>query len=83
MARAAAVEDRRLRVLLLGVRTIVAGDGPDPTLRQLAVLLRVHLDGGELTVEVGADLRVHLTGWAVPVYRGELSEELLAELREA
>jgi len=24
---------------------------------------------------------VHLTGWAVPVYRGELSEELLAELR--
>ena len=32
----------------------------------------VHLDGGDLEVEVGEGLRVHLTGWAVPVYRGEL-----------
>ena len=41
----------------------------------------VRLDGGELTVEVDASLQVHLTGWAVPVYRGELSAELLADLR--
>jgi diaminopimelate epimerase len=40
----------------------------------------VHLDGGELVVEVGEDLHVDLTGWAVPVFRGELSAELAAEL---
>jgi diaminopimelate epimerase len=34
----------------------------------------VRLDGGELEVEVADDLRVHLTGWAVPVYAGELSD---------
>ncbi|MEZ5124012.1 MAG: diaminopimelate epimerase [Solirubrobacterales bacterium] len=32
----------------------------------------VRLDGGELAVEVGDDLHVHLTGWAVPVFRGEI-----------
>ncbi len=40
----------------------------------------VRLDGGELEVGVGADLDVELTGWAVPVYAGELSPELLAAL---
>ncbi|HYM58590.1 MAG TPA: diaminopimelate epimerase [Solirubrobacteraceae bacterium] len=40
----------------------------------------VRLDGGELDVEVDESLRVHLSGWAVPVYRGELSDELIAEL---
>ena len=34
----------------------------------------VRLDGGELEVAVGADLHVDLTGWAVPVYAGELSD---------
>jgi diaminopimelate epimerase len=34
----------------------------------------VRLDGGELEVEVGEDLHVDLTGWAVPVFRGELSD---------
>ena len=43
----------------------------------------VVLDGGELEVDVDESLHVDLTGWAVPVYRGELSEELLAELRES
>ena len=43
----------------------------------------VRLDGGELKVAVNASLRVQLTGWALPVYRGELSEELVAELRGA
>ena len=40
----------------------------------------VRLDGGELEVEVGEDLHVDLTGWAVPVCRGELAAELIEEL---
>ena len=40
----------------------------------------VRLDGGELEVEVAEDLHVNLTGWAVPVYRGELADELEEEL---
>jgi diaminopimelate epimerase len=42
----------------------------------------VVLDGGELTVEVGEDLQVNLTGWARPVYGGELSEDFVKELHE-
>ena len=42
----------------------------------------VELDGGELTVEVSEDLDVRLTGWAEPVYAGELSSELLQALSE-
>jgi diaminopimelate epimerase len=41
----------------------------------------VHLDGGELEVDVGEDLHVDLTGWAVPVYAATLSDELVAALR--
>jgi diaminopimelate epimerase len=40
----------------------------------------VRLDGGELEVAVEEDLHVTLTGWAVPVYRGELSDELIEEI---
>ncbi|MDX6668903.1 MAG: diaminopimelate epimerase [Solirubrobacteraceae bacterium] len=40
----------------------------------------VRLDGGELEVEVGEDLHVNLSGWAVPVFRGELTAELAEEL---
>jgi diaminopimelate epimerase len=40
----------------------------------------VVLDGGELEVDVDESLHVDLTGWAVPVYRGELSDELIADL---
>ena len=43
----------------------------------------VHLDGGDLEVEVGEDLHVNLTGWAVPVYAGTLAAEFLKELDEA
>jgi diaminopimelate epimerase len=43
----------------------------------------VHLDGGDLEVEVGEDMSVKLTGWARPVYAATLSDELLEELREA
>jgi diaminopimelate epimerase len=41
----------------------------------------VDMAGGRLEVEVGEDMHVNLTGWARQVYRGELSEELLAELK--
>jgi diaminopimelate epimerase len=34
----------------------------------------VRLDGGELEVRVGEDLQVQLTGWALPVFAGELSD---------
>jgi diaminopimelate epimerase len=42
----------------------------------------VVLDGGELEVAVGEDLHVDLTGWALPVFTGELSPEFLEELHE-
>jgi diaminopimelate epimerase len=40
----------------------------------------VRLDGGELEVEVEEDLHVNLTGWAIPVYAGELAAETIEEL---
>jgi diaminopimelate epimerase len=40
----------------------------------------VVLDGGELEVEVGDDLHVNLTGWALPVFRGTLADEFVREL---
>jgi diaminopimelate epimerase len=42
----------------------------------------VELDGGELEVEIAEDLAVRLTGWAEPVYAGELSAELVAALAD-
>jgi diaminopimelate epimerase len=53
-----------------------AGLGTGPT------LVTVLLDGGELEVEVGEDLRVNLTGWARPVFEGRLSEDFEKELHE-
>ncbi|HEX3509895.1 MAG TPA: diaminopimelate epimerase [Solirubrobacteraceae bacterium] len=44
--------------------------------------IRVALDGGELDVEVAADLRVNLTGWARPVFEGRFSDEFEKELHE-
>jgi diaminopimelate epimerase len=38
--------------------------------------LTVELDGGELRVQIGERLEVTLTGWAEPLYAGELSPEL-------
>ena len=40
----------------------------------------VHLDGGDLEVEVGEDLHVDLTGWARPVYGATLADDFLKEL---
>ena len=42
----------------------------------------VVLDGGELEVEVQDDLHVTLSGWAKPVFAGELAEDFLKELHE-
>jgi diaminopimelate epimerase len=44
--------------------------------------VNVMLDGGELLVEVAADLGVNLTGWARPVFAGTLSEDFEKELHE-
>ncbi len=44
--------------------------------------ITVELDGGELEVEISPDLDVRLSGWAEPVFAGELSAELLATLAE-
>jgi diaminopimelate epimerase len=42
----------------------------------------VLLDGGELEVEIGQDLHVNLSGWARPVFSGELSAAFEKELHE-
>ncbi len=52
----------------------------EPALRP--ELVAVALDGGELEVQVCEDLRVNLTGWARPVFAGELSEDFEKELHE-
>jgi diaminopimelate epimerase len=41
----------------------------------------VVLDGGELEIAVGEDLRLAIAGWAVPVFRGTVADELVEELR--
>ena len=47
------------------VHVLRGGDSP----------VTVHLDGGELEVEVADDLQIDLTGWAVPVFAGELDAD--------
>jgi len=44
--------------------------------------LVAELEGGELGVEIGEDLSLRLTGWAEPLYTGELSPELQRALEE-
>jgi diaminopimelate epimerase len=76
----------RARIFERGVgETLASGTGASGA--AVAYVLRggdgevtVRLDGGELEVEVGEDLHVNLSGWAVPVYRGELAEELERDL---
>ena len=76
----------RARIFERGVgETMSSGTGATgaavaAVLRGLDSPVTVRLDGGELEVEVEEDLHVSLTGWAVPVYRGELSDELVEEL---
>jgi diaminopimelate epimerase len=44
--------------------------------------LTVELDGGELEVELGPEMSVRLTGWAEPLFTGELSPGLLRDLED-
>ena len=56
----------RARIFERGVgETMSSGTGASP--------VTVELDGGELVVDVDESLHVDLTGWAVPVFRGELA----------
>jgi diaminopimelate epimerase len=79
----------RARIFERGVgETLASGTGATgaavaAVLRGVDSPVRVILDGGELEVEVGEDMHVDLTGWARPVYRGELSEEFVEELLDA
>ena len=63
--------------------TGASGAGVAAFLAGAASPLTVRLDGGELEVEVGEGLEVKLTGWAEPVYTGELSAEMLRQLEAA
>ena len=60
--------------------TVACGAAAAFALRGGDAPVTVVLDGGELEVDVDESLHVDLTGWAVPVYRGEVSPELLDEL---
>lgn len=51
-------------------------------LRGVSSPVSVMLDGGELTVATDEKLNVQLTGWAKPVFAGELSAEFIAELEQ-
>ena len=76
----------RVRIFERGVgETMSSGTGGvgaavAAVLRGIDSPVTVHLEGGDLEVEVGEDLQVDLTGWAVPVYRATLSDELVEEL---
>jgi diaminopimelate epimerase len=51
-------------------------------LRGMPAPITVELDGGELLVGIDEDLSITLTGWAVPVFDGELTTEFIAELEQ-
>jgi diaminopimelate epimerase len=76
----------RARIFERGVgETLSSGTGASGA--AVAAFLRgspspivVELDGGELEVEVSDQLEVRLSGWAEPVFSGELSPELLDAL---
>ena len=76
----------RARIFERGVgETLSSGTGASGAavtafLRGAPSPITVELDGGELEVEISADLDVNLSGWAEPICAGELSPELLAAL---
>jgi diaminopimelate epimerase len=76
----------RARIFERGVgETLSSGTGASGAavtafLRGAPSPITVELDGGELEVEVSADLDVRLTGWAEPICSGELSAEMVAAL---
>jgi diaminopimelate epimerase len=77
----------RARIFERGVgETMSSGTGAcgaavAAALRGVRSPVTVHLDGGDLEVEVGEELDLELSGWALPVYAGALSDELVGELR--
>ena len=79
----------RARIFERGVgETLSSGTGASGSavaavLRGASSPVQVLLDGGELTVDVGDQLDVTLTGWAEPVYEGTFSEEFTAALKES
>jgi diaminopimelate epimerase len=78
----------RARIFERGVgETLSSGTGASGAavtafLRGTPSPITVELDGGELEVEISADLDVTLSGWAEPICSGELSAEMLAALGE-
>jgi diaminopimelate epimerase len=76
----------RARIFERGVgETAASGTGATGAavahvLRGGASPVTVVLDGGTLAVEVGEDLHIELSGWAVPVFRGTLADEFVKEL---
>jgi diaminopimelate epimerase len=85
--RALAPDRIRARIFERGVgETSASGTGASGA--AIAHVLRggdspvtVVLDGGELVVDVDESLLFRLTGWAVPIYAGEASAALLADLQ--
>lgn len=77
----------RARIFERGVgETLSSGTGASGAavaahLRGHGDQLTVALDGGELQVAIDNDRRLTLTGWAVPVYEGQLSAAFEEELR--
>jgi diaminopimelate epimerase len=63
--------------------TGAAGAAVAAVLRGVDSPVTVHLDGGDLEVDVGQDLQLRVSGWASPVYRGTLSDVFLEALRDA
>ena len=59
---------------------MIGGAGPAKV--HLCGGLTVELGGGELEIEIGDGLSVRLTGWAEPIFAGELSRETLRALEE-
>jgi diaminopimelate epimerase len=82
-------DEIRARIFERGVgETLSSGTGASGAavahvLRGGGSPVTVRLDGGTLEVEVDEDLHVNLTGWAVPVFRGELADEFIEELSNA
>jgi diaminopimelate epimerase len=78
----------RARIFERGVgETLSSGTGAcgaavTAFLRGATSPILVELEGGELEVEIAGDLSVRLNGWAEPVFRGELSPELVQALSE-
>jgi diaminopimelate epimerase len=78
----------RARIFERGVgETLSSGTGATGAavanhLRGGPAQVTVLLEGGELSVEIGEDLHVELTGWARPVFTGHLSDEFVGELTD-